>query len=185
MRKATGRPTKLDAAGKQALAKKLEEGAVAAGFPIEQWTQARAKQVIKREFGVVYHQNYIRRLLDDLGWSVQKPDSRAMDRDEDLIRAWLSRDWPRIKKTRQLGAEIVFEDEFGFFYAEPVSSTLAPKGQTPQLKRITKFRRETSTMVALMISGKIVKRHFYGSINAEQLGLEWNTWCATCMALSS
>ena len=88
----------LDEAAKQALVKKLEEGAVVAGFPTEQWTQARVKQVIEREFGVVYHQNYISRLLDDLGWSVQKPDSRAIERDEDLIRAWLSRDWPRIKK---------------------------------------------------------------------------------------
>ena len=98
LRKATGRPPKLDEAAKQALVKKLEEGAVAAGFPTEQWTQARVKQVIEGEFGVVYHQNYISRLLNDLGWSVQKPDSRAIERDEDLIRAWLSRDWPRIKK---------------------------------------------------------------------------------------
>jgi transposase len=98
MRTATGRPPKLDEAAKQELVKKLEEGAVAAGFPTEQWTQARVKKVIEREFGVVYHQNYISRLLDDLGWSVQKPDPRAIERDEDLIRAWLKRDWPRIKK---------------------------------------------------------------------------------------
>jgi transposase len=98
LRKATGRPPKLDEAAKHALVKKLEEGAVAAGFPTEQWTQARVKKVIEREFGVRYHQNYISRLLDDLGWSVQKPDTRAIERDEDLIRAWLSRDWPRIKK---------------------------------------------------------------------------------------
>jgi transposase len=97
-RKATGRPPRLDEAAKQALIKKLEEGAVAAGYPTEQWTQARVKKVIEREFGVRYHQNYISRLLDDLGWSVQKPDPRAIERDEDLIRAWLSRDWPRIKK---------------------------------------------------------------------------------------
>src|SRR4030066_1528603 len=98
LRKATGRPPKLDEAAKQALVKKLEEGAVAAGFPTEQWTQARVKKGIEREFGGGYTQNYISRLLDDLGWSVQKPDARAIERDEDLIRAWLSRDWPRIKK---------------------------------------------------------------------------------------
>src|SRR4030066_241392 len=98
LRKATGRPPKLAEGAKQALVKKLEEGAVAAGFPTEQWTQARVKKVIEREFGARYHQNYISRLLDDLGWSVQKPDTRAIERDEDLIRAWLSRDWPRIKK---------------------------------------------------------------------------------------
>jgi len=87
MRTATGRPPKLDEAAKQELVKKLEEGAVAAGFPTEQWTQARVKKVIEREFGVVYHQNYISRWLDDLGWSVQKPDPKAIERDEDLIRA--------------------------------------------------------------------------------------------------
>ena len=99
LRKATGRPPKLDEAAKQALVKKLEEGAVAAGFPTEQWTQARVKKVIEREFGVSYHQNYISRLLHDLGWSVQKPEQRAIERDEDMIRAWLSQDWPRIKKS--------------------------------------------------------------------------------------
>jgi transposase len=63
----------------------------------------------------------------------------------------------------------VFEDEFGLSYAEPVSFTWAPRGQTPVLKRISKYRRETSTMVGLTISGKIYKRHFDGSVNAEKL----------------
>jgi transposase len=97
--KATGRPPKLDDVAKAELVKKLEEGAIAAGFPTKQWTQARVKQLIKREFDVVYHQNYISRLLDDLGWSVQKVDPRAMEQDEELVRAWLSRDLPRIKKS--------------------------------------------------------------------------------------
>jgi len=98
-RSAPGRPPKLDAAAKQALVEKLEAGALAAGFPTEQWTQARVKQVIEREFGVSYHRDYISRLLHNLGWSVQKPDPRAIERDEELIRAWLKHDWPRIKKS--------------------------------------------------------------------------------------
>ena len=98
-RTARGQPPKLDAKAKQALVEKLEAGAIAAGFPTEQWTQVRVKQVIEREFGVVYHRNYIGRLLHSLGWSVQKPDPRAIERDEELIRAWLSKDWLRIKKS--------------------------------------------------------------------------------------
>jgi len=98
-RTASGRPPKLDGSARQALVEKLEKGAIAAGFPTEQWTQARVKHVIEQEFGVVYHPNYISRLLHDLGWSVQKPDPRAIERDEELIRAWLRRDWPRIKKS--------------------------------------------------------------------------------------
>ena len=98
-RTASGRPPKLDEATRQALVEKLEAGAIAAGFPTEQWTQARVKQVIEGEFGVSYHRNYISRLLHDLGWSVQKPEPRALERDEELIRAWLKQDWPRIKKS--------------------------------------------------------------------------------------
>ena len=98
LRKSSGRPAKLDEAAKQKLIQKLEKGALAAGFPTEQWTQARVKKVIEGEFGVSYHQNYISRLLNDLGWSVQQADTRAIERDEDLIQAWLSQDWPRIKK---------------------------------------------------------------------------------------
>jgi transposase len=96
--KASGRPAKLNEDAKKELVEKLKKGAVVAGFPTEQWTQARVKEVIKQEFGVVYHQNHISRLLDQLGWSVQKPDSRAIERDEELIVAWLKQDWPRIKK---------------------------------------------------------------------------------------
>jgi hypothetical protein len=115
------------------------------------------KKVIEREFSVRYHQNYISRLLADLDWSVQKPDPRAIERDEELIRVWLSRDWPRIKNKAQLDTEIVFEDEFGLSYSEPVSFIWAPRGQTPQLKRIGKYRWETSTIVGLTITGKIYK----------------------------
>ena len=97
--KAPGRPKRLDARQKRELVDKLEVGARAAGFPTEQWTQKRVQQVIEREFGVHYHQNYMGRLLHGLGWSVQKPETRALERDEDLIRAWLSQDWPRIKKS--------------------------------------------------------------------------------------
>lgn len=98
LRRASGRPPKLGQAAKEALVKTLEAGAVAAGFPTERWTQGRVQKVIERDFGVHYHQNSISRLLDSLGWSVQKPEARAIERDEELIRAWLSRDWPRIKK---------------------------------------------------------------------------------------
>jgi transposase len=81
------------------LVEKLKQGALAAGFPTEQWTQARVKKVIEQEFGDHYHRDYISRLLKGLGWSVQKLDTRAIERDEEMIQAWLKQDWPRIKKS--------------------------------------------------------------------------------------
>lgn len=99
MKKASGRPAGLTPVNKTELVKTLETGATAAGFETERWTQACVQQIIEKKFGVHYHQNYISRLLHDLGWSVQKPETRALERDEELIRAWLSKDWSRIKKS--------------------------------------------------------------------------------------
>ena len=97
-RQAGGRPARLTSANQRALVRQLKRGAVAAGFPTERWTMSRVRQLIEREFGVHYHLHYINRLLSGLGWSLQQPLPRAAERDEDLIRAWLAQDWPRIKK---------------------------------------------------------------------------------------
>jgi transposase len=98
-KKASGRPASLTTKDKAVLLKKMKAGAIAAGFETERWTQARVQEMIAKEFGVHYHQNYISRLLHDLGWSVQQPETRALERDEELIRTWLSKDWNRIKKS--------------------------------------------------------------------------------------
>lgn len=53
--KRPSRPLKLAEAAKQALIKQLEEGAVVAGFSMEQRTQAQVRKAIEREFEVIYH----------------------------------------------------------------------------------------------------------------------------------
>ena len=98
-RKPTGRQPKLMVEQQRTLLRLLKRGAQAAGFPTERWTMGRVRQVIVREFGVNYHANYINRLLQKLSWSLQQPLPHARERDEEFIRAWLARDWPRIKKS--------------------------------------------------------------------------------------
>jgi putative transposase len=98
-RKAPGRPARLTAVEKRSLLRQLKRGALAAGFPTDRWTLRRIAQVIEREFGAHYHVNSLHRLLDRLDWSLQQPLPRAAERDEELIRAWLAHDWPRIKKS--------------------------------------------------------------------------------------
>jgi transposase len=93
-----GRPAKLSTDQKRQLRRKLKRGARRAGFATERWTLARVQQVIERDFGVRYHRNHLSRLLDGLDWSLQQPLPRAQEREEEVIRAWLAHDWPRIKK---------------------------------------------------------------------------------------
>ena len=74
-------------------------GALRAGFATDRWTLKRIQQLIERDFAIVYHPNYLARLLHQLGFSVQQPTDRALERDEARVEAWRQRDWPRIKKS--------------------------------------------------------------------------------------
>jgi len=55
--------------------------------------------VIKDLCGVKYHRDHVGRLMHTLGWSHQKPETRALQRDEDRIAHWKRRERPRVKKT--------------------------------------------------------------------------------------
>lgn len=93
-----GRPPRLRSSQWKELLKILARGAKRSGFETERWTLPRVRAVIEQRWGVTYHVDYLSTRLRDLGWTVQVPAVRAAERDEKLIRAWLDRDWPRIKK---------------------------------------------------------------------------------------
>jgi transposase len=93
-----GPKPRLNAKHKEQLAKILLRGARASGYANDLWTCPRALEVIQKRFGVTYHVDYIGTLLHKLGWSVQKPEQRARERDEAAIQRWRKNEWPRIKK---------------------------------------------------------------------------------------
>lgn len=95
---ATGRPSKLTNSKKEKLETLLLNGAKSAGFPTDLWTCPRVATLIAREFNIVYHVDHIGRLLRYLGFTPQKPQRRAIERDEDVIQNWIKVDWPGIKK---------------------------------------------------------------------------------------
>lgn len=95
-----GRPPKLDAAEKRELERYLLEGARASKFDTDLWTCPRVAKVIDCHFHVRYHVDHICRLLRSMGWTPQKPERRARERDEEAIQRWIKKDWPRVKKTR-------------------------------------------------------------------------------------
>jgi len=98
-RPAPGRPPKLEPRAKEALETALLRGARAAGYATDLWTCPRVAQVISKTFGVRYHVDHIGRLLRSLGWSPQKPQRRAIERDEVAIQRWIKTTWPKVKKT--------------------------------------------------------------------------------------
>lgn len=94
-----GRPGRLSFRQKEALRKTLLKGAIAAGHTTELWTLKRIAKMIQKGYGVKYTTVGVWKLLHrGLNWSCQKPEKRALQRDEKEIKKWKMRVWPHIKK---------------------------------------------------------------------------------------
>jgi transposase len=93
-----GRPARLRVEQWQCVLAVLKDGALKAGFDTERWPLLRIRALILVAFGVRYHAHYLARRLKALGWSPPQPAVYARERDEALVQAWLTRDWPRINK---------------------------------------------------------------------------------------
>ena len=98
-RPAPGRPPRLTDKQKTRLLQYLLQGSMAHGYRTDLWTTLRIAELIRDKFGVHYHRDHVGRLLHSLGWSCQKPERRATQRNEAAIEEWKRRDSPRVKKT--------------------------------------------------------------------------------------
>lgn len=96
---APGRPAQLDAKQLQALRSALLQGAIAHGFGTELWTLKRVGALIERLYGVRFSEVHVWRLLGAMGFSSQKPERRAIERNEQAVLAWKRRTWPALKKS--------------------------------------------------------------------------------------
>jgi transposase len=97
--KPPGRPRRLDAAQCADLSAALLKGALQAGFPTELWTVKRVRVLVKRDFGVAYSNTGCWELLRGLGFSPQKPEKRAPQRNEEAIVTWKRKTWPAPKES--------------------------------------------------------------------------------------
>ncbi len=93
-----GRPRQLDAVQERELGKVLMAGALAAGYATELWTLPRIGKVIAERFGVEYSTGHLWHLLRRMGFSCQKPEKRATQRNEAEIARWKRHTWPALKK---------------------------------------------------------------------------------------
>lgn len=94
----TGRKRKLSGDELCRLQAILLAGARENGYETDMWTLKRITKVIRREFKVTYHCGHVWKVLRQLGWSCQRPERKARERNEEAIRRWVRYRWPRIKK---------------------------------------------------------------------------------------
>ncbi|OZV77410.1 transposase [Micromonospora echinospora] len=94
-----GSRCRLDDSPLRRLADALEQGPAAHGFGDDQrWTLVRVSDLIARLFRTRYTLRGTSYLLHRIGWSVQVPAHRPVERDEAAVVTWRREVWPAGKR---------------------------------------------------------------------------------------
>lgn len=93
-----GRPAGLDAAQREQLQDILDSGPVAYGLETGIWTSPVISRVIAEEFDRQYHPGHVRKLLKQLGYSVQRPTTRLVQAEVARKNRWERYTYPCLKK---------------------------------------------------------------------------------------
>jgi transposase len=95
-----GRKPRLTAAQLKQVEQELLRGPTAHGYATDLWTLARIARLIKQVTGVRYHVGHVWKVMRAMGWTLQRPEHQAKERDEEAIQRWLKRRWPQRKRGR-------------------------------------------------------------------------------------
>jgi len=93
-----GRPSRMSAEQVAELREALLAGPMANGYGTDLWTLKRVRLLIERRFGIKYSDVNVWRILGAMGFSSQKPERRASERNEDSVVQWKKRTFPALKK---------------------------------------------------------------------------------------
>jgi transposase len=92
-----GAPARLKESQYPQLEVALAQGASAYGFEDDTWTQPRVAVVIEQVLGIRYSSRQAGRILRKMGWTPQKFETRALQRNEKTIQQFKD-DWSAIEK---------------------------------------------------------------------------------------
>ena len=136
-------------------------------FPFALWTREMVGELIQRQYGVSLSVTSVGRLLKKLGLTCQKPLMRAFQQNPVVVREWVERDYPKIKKLAQeSGADIYFEDEAGIRSDYHRGTTWSVRGETPVIET-TGARFSMQMISAITARGKMKFMTHKGKVNAK------------------
>jgi len=102
------------------------------GFPMALWTREYVAEVLEEHHGVSLSLAAVGKLLHRIGFTPQRPMTRAYQQKPESVEQWISQDFPAISERAQKeGAEIFFGDEAGIRSDYHSGTTWAPMGKTP------------------------------------------------------
>lgn len=93
-----GFPSALDDKNKKKFKDAILKGPLAAGYETDLWTVARLAEALKKTTNVNFGPVRTWQVVRSLGFTPQKPELQARERDEKKIADWKARRLPGIKK---------------------------------------------------------------------------------------
>lgn len=102
--KSKGHPgfsSELTQKNREELKRILMDGPIKYGYPTELWTLSRIAEVIQKKFKIAFSEVWVWHILHDLGFTPQKPQVKARQRNEKAIAEWKARTLPGLKKMGQ------------------------------------------------------------------------------------
>lgn len=97
----TGADPILNTKKRQILKKAILSGPSHAGYDTDFWTLERIRALVKKKLKVNLGTTSVWRAVIGLGFSVQKPERRARERNEKAITDWKQKKFPKLKKMGQ------------------------------------------------------------------------------------
>jgi transposase len=125
-------------------------------FNFALWTSEAVRDLAAHRFGVKLTRRSIRRYLRAWGFTPQRPQKAARERDDAAVRRWLEEEYPRIKKlARRAKAEIYWADESCVKASEQKPRGYAPAGKTPVFKAVANQGCKAGMISAVSNNGKV------------------------------
>ncbi len=136
-------------------------------MPFALWTREAVRDLIYNKFGIWFAIRSVGDLLERWGFTAQKPQRRAYERDDEQIRAWLENEYPKLRRrAKRQGAEIYWEDDTGIRSDHFVGRSYAPCGETP-IVNMTGQRFGCNIISAVSNKGTLRFSVFEGGFNQD------------------
>ena len=166
-KKSPGRPQKIQGRYLKWIYNMIMKDPRQLKFSFALWTRKRVQQAIKEKYGISLSVTSVGRLMSQLGFSPQRPIQKAYEQNPSLVKKWLKREFPKIKKlAKEEKATIYFGDEAGLRSDYHSGTTWSPRGETPVVKKTGK-RFRLNLISAISSKGQMKFMTIRGKINGD------------------